>query len=492
MLNSTIRALSLATLLALGLAHPRTGWAGDGALDPAFSADGWYTFNDPVWNHEALDLAVDGQGRTLVSFLIPVDVGGGIIEPRAALIRLLPNGSLDASFGFLGFWFEQSLPARWESRVPVAVGPDGRIVVGWDLEIVHGGPIETDWYLRQLDSNGAVVSGRLIDFAWGSGDHNDVLYDLTVLWDNRTAAVGGVQYNGDDWDFGIALLTAAGFVKDATFDGDGLKTIPFDLGTAPWLYDVATAVVPYEWMVSIVVVGSAQTADGTHYAVARVLLDGSLDSTFSGDGKAHDGYSTLSGWVSTQNDAWAVSLGDSGQIHIAGDVLASDGGGGTQADAGVLCVDWTGAPCTGFGAANGWVSLDSTYPGTLGSSPNRALAIATDERGRLLVVGYVSGPGVQVRRATIHRLHWDGTRDSDFGVNGYAEFSFYPTAAAPRDGFRAVAATPGRILLAGGTRPHDANGVPRGDQDPIAVRLLNDSIFEDGFESGGLGAWFVP
>ncbi len=114
----------------------------DGRPLKSFGGDGRVQVTPPPgWIFELADLAVDSRGRVLVagSFAAPppTDVGSPWVGPRqAAVLRYLPDGTLDPEFGIGGVFsneFGQAPPPRSDrpsvGLTGLAVAPDGDIVV---------------------------------------------------------------------------------------------------------------------------------------------------------------------------------------------------------------------------------------------------------------------------------------------------------------------------------------------------------------------------
>src|SRR5688500_5227212 len=117
-----------------------------------------------------------------------------------------------------------------------------------------------------------VVSGS--DYAWA----------VAVQPDGKIVAAG--QAFGDALDFAVVRFNADGTLDDTfdggdgTFGGNGMLRIPIGAGS-----DVAKAVA-IDSAGRIVLAGSAVVNDLNQIAVVRLNGDGSLDTTFDGDGKA--------------------------------------------------------------------------------------------------------------------------------------------------------------------------------------------------------------
>src|SRR6185295_9429316 len=97
--------------------------------------------------------------------------------------------------------------------------------------------------------------------------------------------VGGYcqKANLGDNDFALARLNSDGSL-DTSFTGDGRKWIGFNFGGVADDRGASIAIQPDG---SIVIVGFAQAGSGGNddFAVARVTPNGSLDYSFSTDGK---------------------------------------------------------------------------------------------------------------------------------------------------------------------------------------------------------------
>lgn len=103
--------------------------------------------------------------------------------------------------------------------------------------------------------------------------------------DGRLVVVGRARFSASDTDFAIARLNPNGTL-DTTFSGDGLQTVAFDLGTPSNTQIVDEAKsVAIDRSGRIVVCGTAKDATTYRVAVARLTTTGALDASFSGDGK---------------------------------------------------------------------------------------------------------------------------------------------------------------------------------------------------------------
>ena len=219
------------------------------------------------------------------------------------------------------------------------------------------------------------------------------------------------------------LLAQAGTL-DGNFDGDGRVTTAILSGDSK-ANSIAIQANGY-----IVAAGSAITAGAgasTNYGMVRYRPDGSLDNTFSLDGKADFGIATAAA-----DDAEAVAILPNGKILVAGNSATATG---TAFSALLLNSNGTSFDVS-FGT-NGKLFLeneDFTF---------EDLAIQPD--GKIVAVGY-SNNG-QNFDFTALRLLANGSPDNTFSGDGKA---VVPIGSGTTDFAKAVALQPdGKIVIAG-------------------------------------------
>jgi uncharacterized delta-60 repeat protein len=183
-------------------------------------------------------------------------------------------------------------------------------------------------------------------------------------------------------------MAAARFNADGTPDttfggGDGQTTVPF-IGSAAADGALVTGG-------RILLAGSR---DG-HFALARLMSDGSPDTTFSGDGRTYN----LSGAT-----AEAVAVQTDGTFWVAGSPT-QDGVLGKYAA--------NGTPAFGFGGGDGRVFTD------FGATPRRlyADAMVREADGRLALAGVVRHT-YEDTDVAIGRFLTDGSPDPAFVDGG--------------------------------------------------------------------------
>ena len=174
----------------------------------------------------------------------------------------------------------------------------------------------------------------------------------------------------------------------------------------------------------IVVVGDSDF----RVAVARLNRDGTLDTTFSGDGKAFFSWGPI-------GRAMAVLVLPNGKLLVAG--FSGPEGGDMQ----VARLRANGALDTTFGTA-GKAAIDF-------GATEFGLAMARQANGRILVAGRSTGGG-----AVVARLRANGALDPDFGGDGRVTLPGGGSATA-------VLVAPDRRIVVAGTDANERMSVTR-------------------------------
>jgi uncharacterized delta-60 repeat protein len=151
-----------------------------------------------------------------------------------------------------------------------------------------------------FDGGGSVTT----DFA----DSTDEARGVAIQGDGKIVTAGVARIPGFG-DFALARYKTDGSL-DPTFSGDGKVTTDFG---GPDSIDEAFAVA-IQGDGKIVAAGFA---DDAYFALARYNTDGSLDPTFSGDGKVTTGFG------GGPDEAFAVAIQGDGKIVAAGVAFVS-------------------------------------------------------------------------------------------------------------------------------------------------------------------------
>lgn len=325
---------------------------------------------------------------------------------------LLSAGDLDLSFGQAGRI--TTLVGTGNSNGLTALGAiqaDGKIIVA-GTAYENG---NRDAVLVRYNSDGSLDTSLDLDgiVTTDLGTTEDSINSVLIQPDGRIVVVGNVLTAGNS-EFALARYNGDGSL-DSTFDGDGKVATNF--GTSA----VSTSMV-LQQDGKIVVAGYA----GNFFALARYNADGSLDTTFDGDGLL-----TAQVGVGVGVDqANSVALQTDGKIVVAGQT--SRGGN-----------DFALARFNSNGELDSSFDGDGKLTTSFGASRSIAKSVVLQSDGKLLVGGYFGDNGV----LALARYKSDGSLDSSFDGDGKRRTNFgilsdYPLSMKLQvDGNTVVAAT---------------------------------------------------
>src|SRR5687768_2858368 len=360
--NPLVRATSC---VAEPLEHRRLLSAGD--PDAAFSGDGWATLSFPGAAFQIADTVVQADGKVVVA---------GQRGSNVAVARLNADGTLDTSFGSGGL-FESDRRRRATS---VAVQGDGNIVLGL------GGAANQDNVPLDLHVARILANGSGFDPSFGAsgiahvGDRwsSSSIDDVVVQRDGKIVAAGwiltGIIFT--ESDFAIVRYNADGTLDTAFGGGDGVSEHGFgdwELATALTIdYNGHGAINPLYG--TIVVVGQNGISP-SRFTIVRLRTDGTLDPSFSGDGRLIS--PDLSG--AGREYATDVVVQPGGKIVVSGSAVTADPNFSNFLVARYLS---NGALDTSFGLGSGGVTEIG-----LGGTRSEAESLVTGYLGGLLVGG---------------------------------------------------------------------------------------------------------
>lgn len=374
---------------------------------------------------------------------------------QGAVARLRPDGTADWQMRF------QLAPDTVTIVRAVARQADGKIVVAgawWTTGATRG-------FVARLTFDG------MLDTSFGSAgavwDDLPELHDVAIHPDGRILAAG--RFTGGT----AADMALLAFMPDGTREFTSVVDFtPID--QAPqWSNDeaLAIAVQPDGKILLAGYGGQVAPEMVQRFAVARLLADGGLDSTFGDLGRQTIGFD----WCTPGGDishafATAVAIDSIGRVILGG--YGEDAGcdEGPQMSA-VAVLTSTGQFDTEFGdGARLTGHLFSDIPGQ-GSFQD--LAVQADDR--IVLVGH--GPDAS-RHSTIGaaRLLPDGTLDPSFVGDGIGR---YDLGLGETDSY-AVALQGPHPIIAARWQPDPA--MQPSNTDFLAIRLIGDRIFGHDFD----------
>jgi len=279
----------------------------DGSLDTSFDADGKVTM--PIGN---------AYNNYDIAYAVAIQTDGKIIAAGASsfftsfssvrftLVRYNTDGSLDNSFGAGGIVTNESVIGKIHE---ISIQTDGKIVAAGGGDGPYGNYFG-DFRIARYNPTGTLDAsfgtGGFVTTDFGNAEQN--ANSVAVQADGKIVVAGYTgfyDYNDDIgyYDFALARYNTDGSL-DTSFDTDGKLTTTFGGN-----YEVAQSVV-VQTDGKIVAAGYAEV-DGGSFAIARYNQNGSLDTSFDGDGKVT---------IDFGNSSYASSivLQSNGKIVVSG------------------------------------------------------------------------------------------------------------------------------------------------------------------------------
>lgn len=395
-----------------------------GSLDPTFGTGGVVLFDAPPTLAAITDFEVDAQdGFAILGWTLDPDRE---VQRQVAVLRRIADGSPNAAFGEGGL-VETAIVSRLapcterpcdDAPTSLLVLPDGRVLVSAVVDSHALEPDQTRGVLVLYRSDGNLDPGfgdagvRSLSALRSPVRVSDLQHDSS----GRIVGVGVLGGAFADFRFTVARLRAD-LAPDADFGIDGFASAAARDDLAPGFG--RAGVRPAD---GIVAAGGSGTYGYRRPEIAAFTGDGTLDTSFGRDGfvteypadldrmtgvdalavdaagritaaiddrlvrytpagKLDDGFGeggvVLAGFLVSQ----VIALPD-GRVLVTGNV---PGGGG-------ILTRWNadGSPDESFG------DLGTTVVAPIDGKPARLASAALDSRGRLVVLGGVSGqPGAR-------------------------------------------------------------------------------------------------
>jgi uncharacterized delta-60 repeat protein len=299
------------------------------------------------------------------------------------------------------------------------------------------------------------VPAGLLDPTFGTGgkviEAGQRYEAVAVQTDGKVVAVGK-----DGSDFVVVRYNANGTL-DSSFGTGGVKTIDFN-GSDDQPFDVAVQADG-----KILVVGTTFAgADGDDFAAARLNPNGSLDTSFSTDGKVNIDFG---GGGNRDDAARGVAVAANGDIFLAGNATNAAGNNSF----GVAKLKADGSLATAFGN-NG-----KQFLGVFGGGDETAQAVAIQSDGKIVVAGTTDLNGNDFAVARMNPT--TGQLDTTFNATGAKTVNF--GTATDDQAFDVAIQADGKIVLVGQTE----SGI---DPEAAAVRLNADGSLDSSFDFNGL------
>lgn len=410
------RRRSRQTVFRLESLESRALLAGD--LDATFSGDGWVTTDFGTTGDVARAVAIQTDGKIVVAG----DPKGATTGNDFAVARYNNDGTLDTSFG-VGGKLTTDFGQAQENAFGVVIQPDGKIVVAGRATVLRGkgskAALDWDFAVARYNSNGTLDTS----FGQPSGGQRTgkmlINFGLeeqafgVALQSDGKIVVSGKQFSDDpnyDNRIATARLNTNGTL-DTSFDGDGLVTTNVSVRIAG-----VQSGDDFAKAVAVQSDGRIVVAGGTNGGSASSLGDFAV-VRYNANGSLDpsfdtDGIKVIAGESGGGDEARALAIQSDGRIVIAG--RSGD-------DVGLARLNGSdGSPDPTFDGdgvvRDDWGGEDDGQ-GINGSDAINGLALQAD--GKLVAAGQtVSGVGGGANYQAVARYTTDGALDTSFAGSG--------------------------------------------------------------------------
>ena len=301
----------------------------DGSLDTDFNGNGKVTLDGNSRNLMGNSIAIQADGKILVA-------GSANCNDRytagycTLLVRYNRDGSLDTSFSGTGAKIDSSTLGV----MGMALQTDGKILVTGSNDYGNGLVFALARYNNDGTIDTSFSGDGIVTTEIGSDVGSSNWANSVALQPNGKILVAGVSHtNSTNNHFALVRYNQDGSL-DTSFSNDGIVTTNIS-GSADSDYAYSIAVQPDG---KILVAGESTytrsnpevfpgfiMGGNTDFALVRYNSDGSLDTSFSGDGKVTTDFSLLTdvGYcIALQSDG-AIIVAGSSMAYSAGDALSS-------------------------------------------------------------------------------------------------------------------------------------------------------------------------
>lgn len=317
----------------------------DGSVDSSFGTNGLALVSTTTGlaNEVSYDAFFLRNGKVLIT-------GRGVPTPNLLFARVTSMGAIDSSFDVDGISMLTHGGTSWFGGA-IVEDPEGRIVsVGGIGDALVTRLLSDGGFDPSFDTDGVVTTNI------GGGGGTEAYTSVAFQTDGKIIAAG-LEGVGAAQDMVLARYTSTGAL-DASYGVSGILSIDFD-GNADFI-----AAMAIQSDGKIVAAGQKTSAGGTDtdFAIIRVLTNGTLDPSFSGDGMATFDFGF------TNESVRAMTLDSLGRAII---------GGAAGSQYALLVVNTDGTLDSGFGS-EGLVRE---------SASTTVLALGLDSDGKILTVG---------------------------------------------------------------------------------------------------------
>jgi uncharacterized delta-60 repeat protein len=337
----------------------------DGTLDTGFNGSGFSAVNTASANAYFYSMALQPDGKIVASGTVQMVGNYDVL-----VARFNADGTPDTSFGGGTGFVTTELTNGDQNGFSMALQVDGKIVVCGN--ILGGG--DNGFLFLRYDANGTLDSTFDLDGV-KKYSNNGLGLAVAIQPDGKIVGAGSGSLGGGPRGMMLIRLNTDGSF-DTTFNGTGIANV-IDPGTG---FDegYGVTVMPDG---KLVIVGNGAVNSMGQAVVARFLTNGTLDTSFDGDG------SYLLDFNPDYTGGWFTSAG----VDLQGRLVVA----GQTSDAIIGRFGDNGTPDSTFGVGNFLVRPGVVYTNAGGGVSIFGMAIGAD--GRMTLVGTSGSNLVAVR-----------------------------------------------------------------------------------------------
>lgn len=410
------------------------------------------------------------NGRTYYYVICAVDLAGReSADSGQAAATPEALGILDTSFNGTGIVFHNGAGgSNGDERAnSIAIDSSGRILVAGRGRNTAG---NYDMVIWRYDPGGTLDpslggDGIVTDNGAAGGTGEDSGMAMALDASGRILVAGRSTNAAGNWDMVVWRYNADGTL-DSSFDGDGIA-VSQDVGGKVGGYDDAWAITTDSSDRILVAGFSENTSNNKDAVIWRFNADGSPDPSWDGDGVLLA--NNLAG--GNGDEFWdSIKVDAAGRILVAG---ASFNGADKDMVAGRVNANAT--PDTAFAGTS--LVINGNAAG--GNGEDAANAITTDASGRILICGYSLNADGNFD-LVIWRYNANGTLDTGFDGDGKAIYNNAAGGNGDDRGYSLISDLAGKILVAGSSTR------ALFDEDMVIWRYNPDGTLDAGFGNNGV------